>query len=118
MAGTVAPPFFVGMHDRLRIAAGDEPVAQGFQLRLQIPVVIDLPIEDHRYRPIFVIDRLVPAAQVDDLQPAHAQVDLIPVQEAFSIRATVDHRLRHPAHEDISIGQAGCPANSTHSLVR
>src|SRR4051794_7862628 len=46
--------FFVSMNYRFRIAAGPEPVALLLEFSAQFDVVVDLAVEDHMDRLVFV----------------------------------------------------------------
>jgi hypothetical protein len=48
---------------------------------------------------VFVRNWLVAAGQVNDAEPAHSQADVLLYQNAFFIRAAMDDRIAHPAHD-------------------
>src|SRR5688572_23581772 len=62
---------FERMNDRLRIRMRFETMAKGFQLVLQLTVVIDLAVENNFDCAIASRHRLVPARQVNDRKPPH-----------------------------------------------
>ena len=70
----VVAVLLVEVDDDLRVAVRPEPVPPRLQPCPQLPVIVDLPVEDDLDRPVLVADRLVPTGQVDDRRPA-LQVD-------------------------------------------
>jgi hypothetical protein len=68
----------------LGVALGVEDMAQRLQLGDQFLVVVDLAVEDHHHRAVFVEQRLLAGGDVDDGQApvAEAQAGL-DVQAAF-----------------------------------
>jgi hypothetical protein len=90
----VFAPGFPGVHDALGVALGVEDVAQRLQFGDQFLVVVDLAVEDHDHRAVFVEQRLLAGGDVDDGQApvAEAQAGL-DVQAAF-VRAAVRLRRR------------------------
>jgi hypothetical protein len=80
----VRAPGLPGMHDDLGVALGVEHMAQGLQFGDELLVVVDLAVEDHHHRAVFVEQRLLAGGDVDDGQAAVAQPDAgLQVQAAF-----------------------------------
>ena len=69
---------------------------EGDELRAQLPVVVDLAVEDHANRAVFVADRLVAAGKVDDAQPAHAERRAVADEHALVVWAAVTDDVTHP----------------------
>ena len=69
----VLAPLLISVHDRLGIGIGVELVPVRGELRAQLAVVVNLPVEDHPDGSVFVANRLVAAGEVDDAQAAHAE---------------------------------------------
>ena len=65
----------VEVDDNLGVRSGREPMAPLDQVALQLPVIVDLPVEDDGQRAILIEDGLSAALQVDDAQAAHPQAD-------------------------------------------
>jgi hypothetical protein len=87
------------VHDDFGVTLGVELVAQGLQLGDQFLVVVDLAVEDHHHRAIFIEQRLLARGHVDDGQApvahAHAGLD---VQAAF-VGAAVGLRFVHAVQD-------------------
>src|SRR5579864_7899152 len=85
----------VAMQDRFRVAACAERMPLPGKLRHQLGIVVDLAVEHNDGGFIFIEDRLLPAAQINDAQTAMAQAD-IPIEKiSVVIRATMRQRSRH-----------------------
>jgi hypothetical protein len=90
------------MYENFGVALRGELMTQGLQILSQATKVIDLSIEYHPYRSIFVVYGLVSCFQVDDGEAAHRESDG-PVQiNACIIGSPVNHAVSHP-HQHISI---------------
>ena len=63
------PRLLVQVHKNFGVRLGVEAMAPRFKIRTQLGVVEDLPVEHDPHGAVFVVDRLVPAAQIDDAQP-------------------------------------------------
>ena len=88
------------------------------KLLAQASVVVDLAVEDDPDRLVFVGDRLVPALQVDDAEPAHADAD-VPVHVlAVVVGSTMAQLVAEPSHGvgGHAMGRFGVhdPGNATH----
>ena len=67
----------VELQDDFRVALRLERVALGDQLLPDLPVVVDLAVEDDPQGAADVGHRLVAAAEVDDAQAAMAEADVV-----------------------------------------
>ncbi len=76
------PLVFVEVDQDFRVALGAEAMAAGFQSLPQGAEIIDLAVEDHPQRAVFVGKRLPAAGQVDDRQPPMAQGHAGPARSA------------------------------------
>ena len=83
------------MHEHLGIAPGPEPVPPPFQFPPQLPVVVDLPVEDDLDRPVLVADRLVASRKVDDREPPVDQSQARLFKEPFRIRPSMGNPIAH-----------------------
>src|ERR1035438_3469332 len=86
------------MDDHLSIAVGVELVASPLYLAAQFREVVDLSVEDHPDCPVFVVNGLLPAGQVNDAEPAHTQPHRTLRVDPFIIGPAVNDRLAHPVH--------------------
>ena len=69
----VIPVFLVQVDDHLGVALGGEPVAAALQVVAQFAVVVDLAVEDHLHRSVFVGQWLAAGVEVDDRKPSVAE---------------------------------------------
>src|SRR5690606_18734155 len=115
---TVAVPF-VEVDDHLGVRSGVEAGAVGLQLRAQLHVIEDLPVEHGPYSALRVVDRLVAGRQVDDRQACVRQADAAAGVEAEAVRAAMgergNHSLQQRAHRIRAHVGAGDPGYSTHA---
>src|SRR5262249_5900382 len=81
--------FGVGMRAEL-MASREEPLAQFLE-------VVNLAVEDHPDRAVFVDDRLTARGQINDREPPHSQRDVLFEIEAFVVGPAVNDRRRHRA---------------------
>src|SRR5262245_10093456 len=63
----------------------------------QLAVVVDLPVEDHPDRAVFVGDWLVPRLEVDDAEAPHPKPHAGLRVDTPLVRAAMDQRLSHGA---------------------
>jgi len=63
------------MNNGLRVTAGLEHVAAGFEFLPDLPEVVDLPVEDDANAAVFIEYGLFSGGEVYDAQPAMAQVN-------------------------------------------
>ena len=73
MLEEVRPLVLVEVDDHFGVAVRAEAMAGAFQPPAQLAEVVDFAVEDDPDRAVFVRQRLLPAGQVDDRQPAMAQ---------------------------------------------
>ena len=78
---------------------GAEVVAPGDQVFPQRLVVVDLAVKNHPQCAVFVGDRLMPGAQVDNAQPSHAEGASFLDMEALVVRTTVPDPVAHAFDE-------------------
>src|SRR5262249_33879096 len=64
----------------------------------EVAVVVDLPVEHHPDRAVLVGQRLVPARQIDDAEPAHSEPDRTVRVDALVVRTPVMDGLTHCAN--------------------
>ncbi len=95
MLGKIVAVLLVEVNNRLAVRGRLEPVSPRRQFALQLPVVIDLPVRNHPQRSVFVRERLVSAAEVDDRQPTHAECQRTVGISALVVRATMDRDSPH-----------------------
>src|SRR5262249_16769726 len=76
----------VEMSDDLAVAVALEGMAARHQAVGELAIVVDLAVEDHPYRAVFVRDRLVSAVEIDDREPAEAEDDVARLLEALLVR--------------------------------
>src|SRR6185295_3537168 len=95
MSDIVFPEIFIQMDDTLGIRMRYKSMATLYQFFTELFVVIDLPIENNGYCPIFVVDRLTSAIHVDNSQAAHAQTGLIIEEKSIVVRASPGNERAH-----------------------
>ena len=85
--------------DHLGVAARGEPVPRALKAGAQLPVVVDLTVEDDRDRPVLVENWLVAGRQVDHTQTldpkADAGVDVKPTRIRPAMLECRAHALEH-----------------------
>ena len=82
---------------------------------MQRLVIVDLAVEHDQDVAVLVRDRLVPAGQVDDAEPPHAEADPALDERAPVVRAAMADRVAHPA--DLGLGDvsgADRPHDAAH----
>src|SRR5439155_692242 len=117
----VCAHLLVEMDDGLGITPRPKAMPAGDQVAPQVMVIVDLPIEDDLNGAILVGDRLLPAGDVDDRQPAHAERHLGGDEVAAVVRAAVDDRVAHRAAAIPSrteLGKASVTEHSTETSNR
>ena len=87
------------MQDGLGVAVRAQHVAAGDQPLTQLPVVVDLAVEDDDLGAIFVEDRLLAAAQIDDAETSHAESDGTLDEDPLVVRTPMLERRAHALHE-------------------
>ena len=74
-----------------RVSAGDEAVAE-------LPVIVDLAVENDRLGAVLIEDRLVATAQIDDAETPHTQPHGAAHVQPFVVGTAVLECGTHPAH--------------------
>src|SRR4051795_8412517 len=107
------------MDDDLGVRVGFEAMSARLQGAAQLEVVIDLAVEYHPYRAIFVVNRLMAAAQIDDAQAPHRQTDTRLAKRAAVVRTSPHERAVHAVQRVIGDGGVvpEVSAYSTHILL-
>ena len=77
------------MRNRLAIAVSLEAVPARRQPPAQLAIIVDFPVENQRDRTIFVIERLIAASDVDDLEPPHRHAEIAVDEIAIAIRSAM-----------------------------
>ena len=104
------------MDDDFGVAAGPEDVSALLEVVPQLAVVVDLAVEDDPDRAVFVGHRLMPALEVDDAQPAHAERDAVSEIHALIVRAAVHDGRAHVA--DLVLGyRRAVPADDSSNAA-
>jgi hypothetical protein len=97
-----------------------EAVAGGLQLGDQFLVVVDLAVEDHHHRAIFVEQRLLARGHVDDGQAAVAEPDArFDVKAAFigtAVQLRIVHALQHGTVDRSSAAGVEETGDATHDV--
>jgi hypothetical protein len=89
-------PLGVGLRDDLRVARGEEAVAEALELRAQLVVVVDAAVEDDGAAGRRIDERLgARVGEVDDLQAAMTERDRPGRPRAGAIGAAPRHGRRH-----------------------
>jgi hypothetical protein len=83
------------VHDHFGVRPALEAVAAPLELGAQLVEIVDLAVEDHRHRPVFIEHGLVAGGEVDDGQPAVTQPDPAPEMHAVGVGASMRHHGGH-----------------------
>ena len=86
----------VEMEDGLGVALSGELVSPCNQPTPELAIVVDLAVEDDDLRPIFVENRLSPASQIDDAEPAHPEAHGALQVDALVVWPPMRDRPAHP----------------------
>ena len=81
-----------------RVARRAECMTPREEPRPQIAIVVDLAVEDDDFGPVFVENRLVTAAQVDNAEASHSESDAPGHVQACIVGATMAQRVAHLPH--------------------
>jgi hypothetical protein len=87
------------MNNRFSIAVGVEGVAEFLEFFAQLAVVINLTIEHNPGRLITVVDRLLPAGEIDNRKATHPQPDLLVEIKTILVGPAMPDRLAHATHQ-------------------
>jgi hypothetical protein len=90
-------PLLVRVHDHFRVAVRAEPVAERFELALQLGEVVELPVVRDPERAILVRDRLLAARGIDDRQAAMPERGRAIEEEAVAVGTAMAERSGHSA---------------------
>ena len=89
---------FVGVRQHFDVGARVERVPLLLELAADLGEVVDLAVGDHLDGAVLVGERLLPAGEVHDRQPAHRQRDARQLDAALFVRAAVVQRADHVLH--------------------
>ena len=92
-------PLLVGMDKHLGVAVGSETVPVALQGGADGAVVVDFTIKNHCEAAIFVEDRLIAAAQVNNREAAHRHAHGAAQKDAVAIRPPVGEAVVHTAQQ-------------------
>ena len=95
LLNTVGAHLFIEMDDHLRISVGIKRVPPCFEFLAQFGKIVDFTVENHPNAAVFIMDRLPPAREIDDAEPAHAQPDWAFGVDSLIVGTTVNDRLAH-----------------------
>src|SRR5262249_39797325 len=87
----------VEVQDDLGVGVAAEAMRLVLEKAAELAVVVDLAVEDDDSRAVLVGNWLVPAAEVDDRQPAAPEPDLRFEVDPLVVGATMCHHARHRA---------------------
>ena len=92
----VVAELFVGVNDHFGVGRRSKAMTARLELAPQLAKVVDLAVEDDPDAAVFVGDRLVSPADVDDREAAHGEADMARILvTAVAVRAPVHDRLVH-----------------------
>src|SRR5690606_3493432 len=89
----------VQMHDDFNIAAAAKPVSALLQHLPQLAEVVDLPVADSPDCAVFIAERLLAAADIDNRQPPHAEHHGLTVVESLIVGTSMQDRICHAADD-------------------
>src|SRR5436853_1669126 len=95
MLRTIRSEFVVGVNDRFGVAVGVKSMAEFFELRSQLEVVVDLAVKNDPGGPISIVDWLLPVREIDDRQPAHSQADAVAEIKSIVVRTAMTNGVVH-----------------------
>ena len=118
----VDAPRLPRVDDDFRVTAGAKHMPERLQLGHQLPVVVNLAVEDDDHRSVLVEKRLLATGDVDDRQPAVAQTQSRLDMQAALVRTAVQLRVIHALESRaVDLGQAAGikdSGNSAHGIYR
>ena len=103
------------VHEDLGVGAGAELVPAPPELLPQLLVVVDLAVEDHLQVAVFVRDRLVPAGEVDDAEPTHAEPEATFDEGAPVVGPPMPDGVAHPPDLRLGHGARGRRCQRCHT---
>src|SRR5436853_385121 len=83
------------MNQHLGVRTGRETVTPLFELRRELPIVVNLPVEDDPDGLVFVRHRLVAGFEIDDAEARHPDTEWAVAMNSAPIRSSVDEDLTH-----------------------
>src|SRR6476469_6143841 len=86
------------MNKGLSVTISAKLVAARDKVLPEFLVVVDLAVKDHPDRPIFIRDRLMASAEIDDAEASHTYATRAVGVDAFIVRAAVPDEVGHGAH--------------------
>ena len=99
MVGTVGAKLIVGVDDCFGVAVCIEGVTEFFEFVADLAVVVNLAVENYPGSAVLIVNRLLPALQVDYRQAAHTKADRSINVEAIVIRPAMPDGSAHPAEQ-------------------
>src|SRR5262245_43738105 len=110
------------MDDHFGVATGSKAVSLALQISAQLLKVVDFAVENDLNRAVFIANRLITSAHIDDRQPAVHEPDTRLNDESLRVRAAVSDAITHGLKNGplsrpgrVGIQDTG---NSTHRLLR
>ena len=90
------------------------------QFTLELPIIVDLAVENQVVTPISTVERLIArSGQIDNAEAAMAKDDIATRPNAFSIGATMRDSIGHSLHKTLRLFEtceAHDPSNTAHPL--
>ncbi len=113
-------PLLVAVDDDLGVRAGLEGVPGTLQLGANVLEVVDLPVEHHPDRSVFVRQRLVACLQVDDAETPVAEAQAAVHVKAVRVRPAmgqhVGHRAERPRVDASALIEQKGSCDSAHAM--
>src|SRR2546423_4390246 len=106
---------FISRHDCFSVAVCIKDVPEFFELLAQFAVVVDLAVKYEPLTAIAVVHWLVPAFDLEDRQPAHAQADAATKIEAIVVGTAMTDRVGHPLKQAAIDGRIVGAHNSSYA---
>ena len=98
------------MNDGFSVAVGVETVAAFFEVFTQLAVVVDFAVVNNPRGTVGVMNRLLPALEIDDRETSHRQANAIAHIETILIGAAMMDGLVH-TREQLAIDRRAITAN-------
>ena len=112
--------FVIETNDGLGVRLCVEFMPAFEQALAQFLIVVDLAVEDEPLRFVLIVQRLLPASEVDDRQPTHGEADILADVKTVLVRPAMDdgavHLLQQAAVGRLPVG-VDKPGNSAHQLL-
>src|SRR5258708_3095564 len=94
----------VGVDDDLGIRLRPKRVTSTLEALAQLGEIVDLPVEHHMHRVVFIGDRLAARLEIDHAQPAHAERHVAVDVGAFVVGTAMSQRGRHSPEDIVAPG--------------